>query len=96
MLNNCEMESAIASVLETLYCEVVLLSFLSVRIGASGCVDTSGLKYAVCNVLFSVLLMLYYRNISYRSVVGFVRERTLKLRSLKLALESKVSSLALV
>ncbi|AUG26245.1 Thioredoxin [Candidatus Hodgkinia cicadicola] len=28
--------------------------------------------------------------------MGFVRERTLKLRSLKLALESKVSSLALV
>ncbi len=77
MLNNCEVESAVAGVLEELSYEVFLLSFLSVGAGVSA----SALTDAVCNVLFSVLLVLHYRNVSYRAVVGkrFVRERMLKL-----------------
>ncbi|ATW06018.1 Phosphoribosyl-ATP pyrophosphatase [Candidatus Hodgkinia cicadicola] len=69
LLNNCRVESVIADILEKLSCEVFLLCFLSVRIGTSTYVNISRLKDAVYNILFSVLLILHHRNISYQSVV---------------------------
>ncbi len=69
LLNNYKVESVIADVLEKLSYEVFLLCFLSVRVGTSVYVSISRLKDAVYNILFSVLLILHYRNISYQSVV---------------------------
>ncbi|AUI38868.1 Phosphoribosyl-ATP pyrophosphatase [Candidatus Hodgkinia cicadicola] len=69
LLNNCKVESVIADILGKLSYEVFLLCFLSVRIGTSDYVSASRLKDAVYNILFSVLLILYHRNISYQNVV---------------------------
>ncbi|AUG91596.1 Phosphoribosyl-ATP pyrophosphatase [Candidatus Hodgkinia cicadicola] len=75
LLNNYRVESVIANILERLSYEAFLLCFLSVRIGTSTYVSVSRLKDAVYNVLFSVLLILHYRNISYQSVVEELRAR---------------------
>lgn len=69
LLNNYRAESVIANILERLSYEVFVLCFLSARIGTSTYVNISRLKDAVYNILFSVLLILHYRNISYQSVV---------------------------
>ncbi|AHL31090.1 MAG: phosphoribosyl-ATP pyrophosphatase [Candidatus Hodgkinia cicadicola] len=69
LLNNYRVESVIANILERLSYEAFLLCFLSVRIGMSTYVSVSRLKDAVYNILFSVLLILHYRSISYQSVV---------------------------
>ncbi|ATW05901.1 Phosphoribosyl-ATP pyrophosphatase [Candidatus Hodgkinia cicadicola] len=69
LFSNCKVESVIADVLERLSYEVFLLCFLSVRIGSSAYVNVSRLKDAVYNILFSVLLVLHHRNISYQNVV---------------------------
>ncbi|ATW06111.1 Phosphoribosyl-ATP pyrophosphatase [Candidatus Hodgkinia cicadicola] len=69
LFNNCRVESVIANVLGKLSYEVFLLCFLSVRIGSSTYVNISRLKDAVYNILFSVLLILHYRDISYQNVV---------------------------
>ncbi|AUG34032.1 Phosphoribosyl-ATP pyrophosphatase [Candidatus Hodgkinia cicadicola] len=68
LLNNYRVESVIAGILERLSYEVFLLCFLSVRVGAGVYVSISRLKDAVYNILFSVLLILHHRNISYQSV----------------------------
>ncbi|AUG33774.1 Phosphoribosyl-ATP pyrophosphatase [Candidatus Hodgkinia cicadicola] len=68
LLNNYKVESVIADILGKLSYEVFLLCFLSVRIGASDYVNVSRLKDSVYNILFSVLLILYHRNISYQDV----------------------------
>ncbi|XXN13554.1 MAG: phosphoribosyl-ATP diphosphatase [Candidatus Hodgkinia cicadicola] len=69
LLNNYKVESVIANILEKLSYEVFLLCFLSARIGTSTYVNISRLKDAVYNILFSVLLILHHRSISYQSVV---------------------------
>ncbi len=69
LLNNYKVESVIADVLGKLSYEVFVLCFLSVRIGTSTYVSISRLKDAVYNILFSVLLILCYRSISYQDVV---------------------------
>ncbi|AUG33926.1 Phosphoribosyl-ATP pyrophosphatase [Candidatus Hodgkinia cicadicola] len=69
LLNNYKVESVIADILEKLSREVFLLCFLSARIGTSVYVNISRLKDAVYNILFSVLLILHHRDISYQDVV---------------------------
>ncbi|AUI38896.1 Phosphoribosyl-ATP pyrophosphatase [Candidatus Hodgkinia cicadicola] len=75
LLNSYKVESVIAGILEKLSYEVFLLCFLSVRIGTSGYVNMSRLKDAVYNILFSVLLILHHRDISYQSVVEALYSR---------------------
>ncbi|AUG34116.1 Phosphoribosyl-ATP pyrophosphatase [Candidatus Hodgkinia cicadicola] len=75
LLNNYRVESVIADILEKLSYEVFLLCFLSARIGTSVYVNISRLKDAVYNTLFSVLLILHHRNISYQSVVEELHSR---------------------
>ncbi|AUG26232.1 Phosphoribosyl-ATP pyrophosphatase [Candidatus Hodgkinia cicadicola] len=75
LLNNYKVESVIADILERLSYEVFLLCFLSVRIGTGGYVNTLRLRDTVYNILFSVLLILHHRNISYQNVVEALYSR---------------------
>ncbi len=75
LLSNCRVESVIAKILEKLSCEVFTLCFLSIRIGLSTYVSALRIKDAIYNVLFSVLLILHYRDISYQNVVDELYSR---------------------
>ncbi|XXM93236.1 MAG: phosphoribosyl-ATP diphosphatase [Candidatus Hodgkinia cicadicola] len=75
LLRNYRVESVIVNILDSLYCNVFRLSFLGARINISTYVSKLKVKDAVYNILYSVLLILHYRNLSYQNVVDELYSR---------------------
>ncbi|ATY93526.1 Phosphoribosyl-ATP pyrophosphatase [Candidatus Hodgkinia cicadicola] len=70
-----KVESVVSTIVYKLYTNLSRLTFLSVRTGVSTFVSALEIKNAIYNMLFSILLILYYKNVNYQCVVDELYKR---------------------
>ncbi|XXN19670.1 MAG: phosphoribosyl-ATP diphosphatase [Candidatus Hodgkinia cicadicola] len=75
LLKGLKAESVISTIVYKLYTDLSHLTFLSTRIGISSFVSVSEIKNSIYNILFSTLLILYYKDVEYQCVVDELYRR---------------------